>query len=109
MTKYYLDNDMIKKAIEYFENSREKFCDSYLNSVPKDSIGYKITLIEREYFNIAIEAMEQRDLLSKIRDEIRDEIEKQEKWILQAGCNTYNVDIALDAIKSILTDLEVKP
>ena len=36
------------------------------------------------------------------------EIEKQEKWLLQVGCNTYNVDIALDVIKSTLTDSEVK-
>lgn len=41
---------------------------------------------------------------NEVLDKIRAEIEKQEKWLLQIGCNTYNVDIALDAIKSILTD-----
>lgn len=46
--------------------------------------------------------MTKQEVLSKIRAEI----EKQEKWLHQAGCNTYNVDIALDAIKSILADLE---
>ena len=33
-------------------------------------------------------------------DKIRSEIERQEKWLLRAGCTAYNVDIALDAIKS---------
>ena len=39
-------------------------------------------------------------------DKIRAEIERQEKWLLQAGCNTYNVDIALDAIKSVVAESE---
>ena len=34
------------------------------------------------------------------------EIEKQEKWLLQAGYTTYNVDIALDAIKSVVAESE---
>ena len=33
-------------------------------------------------------------------DKIKSEIERQEKWLLQAGCTAYNVDIAFDAIKS---------
>lgn len=33
-------------------------------------------------------------------DKIRAEIDRQEKWLLQAGCTAYNVDIAFDAIKS---------
>ena len=37
-------------------------------------------------------------------DKIRAEIEKQEKWLLQAGCTVYNVDIALDAIKSVVAE-----
>lgn len=39
-------------------------------------------------------------------DKIRAEIERQEKWLLQAGCTAYNVDIALDAIKSAVTGSE---
>ncbi len=32
-------------------------------------------------------------------DKIRVEIEKQEKWLLQAGYTEYNVHIAFDAIR----------
>lgn len=38
--------------------------------------------------------------LDEVLDKIRSEIERQEKWLLQAGCTAYNVDIAFDAIKS---------
>lgn len=41
-----------------------------------------------------------------VLDKIRAEIEEQEKWLLQAGCNTYNVDIAFSSIKSILAESE---
>ena len=37
---------------------------------------------------------------------VLDEIEKQEKWLLQAGYNAYNVDIAFDAIKSVIAESE---
>lgn len=42
----------------------------------------------------------------KVLDKIRAEIEKQEKWLLQAGYNAYNVDIAFSSIKSVLTESE---
>ena len=41
-----------------------------------------------------------------VLDKIRAEIEKQEKWLLQAGYTAYNVDIALDAIKSVVAESE---
>lgn len=37
---------------------------------------------------------------------IRAEIERQEKWLMKAGCNSYNVGIAFDAIKSVFTESE---
>jgi len=42
----------------------------------------------------------------KVIEKIRAEIERQENWLLQAGCTTYNVDIAFDSIKSVLTESE---
>ena len=54
-------------------------------------------------FNMAIKALSQEPILDKIKAEI----EKQEKWLLQAGYNQYNVDIALSAIKSLLKESEV--
>lgn len=38
--------------------------------------------------------------------ELRAEIEKQEKWLLQAGYTAYNVDIAFDAIKAAIVERE---
>lgn len=37
-----------------------------------------------------------------ILEKVRSEIEKQRKWLTNAGYNTYNVDIALDSIKHAL-------
>lgn len=44
----------------------------------------------------------------EVLDEIRAEINKQEKWLLQAGYTAYNVDIAFDAIKVVLAKSEDK-
>lgn len=41
-----------------------------------------------------------------ILDKIRAEINRQEKWLLQAGYNAYNVDIVFDAIKSVVEESE---
>lgn len=41
-----------------------------------------------------------RDRLLAVLDKIKAEIEEQEIWLLQAGYNHYNVDIAFDAIKA---------
>ena len=43
-----------------------------------------------------------------VLDKIRAEIEKQEKWLLQAGYNIYNVDIAFDTIKHLMEESEDK-
>lgn len=51
---------------------------------------------------------EDRDRLQKIIEQIRAEIERQEKWLLQAGYTAYNVDIAFDAIKVVLAESEDK-
>ena len=37
---------------------------------------------------------------------IKAEIEKQEKWLLQAGYSAYNADIAFDAIKAVIAEME---
>lgn len=43
---------------------------------------------------------------SDVLDKIRAEIDRQEKWLLQAGYTAYNMDIAFDAIKSVVTESE---
>ena len=49
-----------------------------------------------------------RDRLQNIIEQIRAEINRQEKWLLQAGYTAYNVDIAFDTIKAVLAESEVK-
>lgn len=49
-----------------------------------------------------------KDGKSDILDKIRAEIERQEKWLLRAGYNAYNVDIAFSSIKSVLAESEDK-
>lgn len=76
-----------------------------------DWIGHISGVIEDES---ELDGNEMRDLvefLSTIKqepilDKIRAEIEKQEKWLLQAGYNAYNVDIAFSSIKSVLAESE---
>ena len=43
-----------------------------------------------------------------VLDKIKAEIDRQQKWLLHAGYTAYNVDIALDAIKSVVTESEEK-
>ena len=49
-----------------------------------------------------------KDGKSDVLDKIRAEIDRQEKWLLQAGYTAYNVDIAFDSIKSVVAESEDK-
>ena len=49
-----------------------------------------------------------RDRLQNIIEQIKAEINRQEKWLLQAGYTAYNVDIAFDTIKAVLAESEVE-
>ena len=73
-----------------------------------------------DIFNSIIEELEQEPFINKtcvskgachedkieILDKIRDEIENQEKWLMSAGYNAYNVDIAFNSIKKVLKERE---
>lgn len=41
-----------------------------------------------------------------ILDKVKDEIKKQDKWLAQAGYNAYNVDIAFNSIKRVISESE---
>ena len=56
----------------------------------------------------AIQNGTQADMNGIPLDKIRAEIDRQEKWLLYAGYTVYNVDIALDAIKSVVAESEGK-
>lgn len=51
----------------------------------------------------AFKALEER---GKLLDKIKAEIDRQEKWLWKAGYTACNVDIAFDAIKSVVAESE---
>lgn len=67
----------------------------------EDAVSY-LTQNDVNWLNENIKALEQEPIIDKIRAEI----EKQEKWLLQAGYNAYNVDIAFNSIKLALAESE---
>lgn len=48
-----------EQAIEYFKFHRKIFCEDHLKICPKDSIAYQATLKEKEFYDMAIKALEQ--------------------------------------------------
>ena len=68
-----------------------------------DGIGHISGVIEDE---TTLDDNEIRDLVEflttlkqKPIDKVKAEVEEQEKWLMSAGYNAYNVRIAFDAIK----------
>lgn len=49
-----------EKAIIYFKNMRKRLCEDHLKICPKDSIAYKATLAEKDFYDTAINALEQQ-------------------------------------------------
>lgn len=49
---------MTREAIGYFKFHRKIFCEDYLKMCPKDSIAYQATLKEKEFYDMAIKALE---------------------------------------------------
>ena len=107
-----------EEAEKYAENMTYR--EAIYNLKQAKSVPYrKATFIKvNELINeLEQEPMVEIDLYSVIKqkyierevlDKIRAEIEKQEKWLLQAGYNTYNVDIAFNSIKRALAESEDK-
>ena len=46
-----------EKAIAYFEGLRKVLVEDFLKHLPEDSVGYNATLLEKEYYDTAIEAL----------------------------------------------------
>lgn len=91
---------MTKEEAEEYAK-KMTYQDAIYNLLKARCIPYrKATFIK---VNELIKALEQEPILDRIKLEIED----QEKWLMQAGYNHYNVDIALDAIKSVIAKLEV--
>lgn len=64
--------------------------------------NYELEIVEMFLAAFKKATLEQEPILDKIRAEI----EKQEKWLLQAGYNAYNTDIAFEAIKHMMAESE---
>lgn len=61
---------MTREAIEYFKFQRKIFCEEHLKICPKDSIAYQATLKEKEFYDMAIKALEQEPKIKVLdRDE----------------------------------------
>ena len=48
-----------EKAIIYFKEMRKRLCEDHLKICPKDSIAYKATLAEKDFYDTAINVLEQ--------------------------------------------------
>ena len=84
MTKY-VDKELVKK-----DHQR------WLGYIDQDMINR---------MNITIDNIHPADVIERSNiDEIRAEIERQEKWLSQAGYSVYNVDIAFSAIKRVIEE-----
>lgn len=59
---------------------------------------------EEEIIVTTVESIWGKPPYTELLDRIRAEVEKQEKWLLQAGYTAYNTDIAFDAIKAVLAE-----
>lgn len=58
-----------EEVIEYFKSHRKIFCEDHLKICPKDSIAYQATLKEKEFYDMAIKALEQQDKILQILDD----------------------------------------
>ena len=57
--------------------------------------------MSNEYLDIAMEKVIKQEV-NAVLNKIRTEIDRQEKWLSQAGYTAYNVDIAFHSIKLVL-------
>ena len=74
----------------------EEFLDMPIKTLEQESTFQKKAEI------VISQLRADRDRLQDAFDKLRAEIERQEKWLMVAGYNQYNVDIALDAIKLVV-------
>ena len=49
---------MVDEAIKYFKYMRTMMCEKFLKICPKESIAYQAALKEKEYYDMAIKALE---------------------------------------------------
>lgn len=58
--------------------------------------------LSKETYNEIHRAFKALELI----DEVKEELERQRRWLFKAGYNAHNIDIAFDTIKSLLKEVE---
>ena len=96
-------NDCIHKSVCYRIGSLlPAYADKCGDFAFDNSIEPFKPMVEIDLYSVIKQKYIERDVLDKIRAEI----DRQQKWLLQAGYTAYNVDIALDAIKAVVAEKE---
>ena len=80
-------------------SDKEQLIHAIMNGTPLDTH-------DEEIIATTVESIWGKPPYTELLDKIRAEIDRQQKWLLHAGYTAYNVDIALDAIKSVVAESE---
>lgn len=77
----------------------------------QESVGFRVSQGSNGQRDLIINFIEnlpsvQSKPKTEVLDKIKAEIDRQEKWLMDAGYNAYNVDIAFNSIKSVLSESE---
>lgn len=114
---------MTREAIEYFKYYRKIFCEDHLKICPKDSIAYQATLKEKEFYDMAIKALEQETFINKpccisgevcehdknvVLDKLRAEIEQLRLYKAQFITSDNKVCIDSQEVLNILDKYKPK-
>lgn len=105
---------LVRFKAKWFKDNREERLKGYIDN--------QIGIVRNQLYALIGEPTEPKsewehdheilkaysDGANGVLDEIKAEIDCQEKWLMSAGYNAYNVDIAFDSIKSVLSESEDK-
>ena len=97
-------DDCIHKSVCYrrIESVSPFYADKCGDFESDNSIEPFKPMVEIDLYSVIKQKYIEREVLDKIRAEI----DRQQKWLLQAGYTAYNVDIAFDAIKAVVAEQE---
>ena len=91
-----------EEAIEYFKFHRKIFCEDYLKICPKDSIAYQATLKEKEFYDMAIKALEQEPCEDAVsRAEVIDELNRLGRNAFKDDTDYDNFFAFVDSLPSV--------
>jgi hypothetical protein len=97
-----------KEQLEIFGGKHREFIEMSIKALEQDADKEK--MIEKYHESLQKANVTNSKLIKLIegkQESIIKKIKAEEKWLLQAGYNQYNVDIALSTIKTLLAESEV--